>query len=74
MAYDNDLDIKNRVTVATQSMCALKNVWNLLHLDIWSKYLLFQAILMNLLLWGCETWSMRKTLLNILKVFLHCNI
>ena len=50
-------------------MGALKNVWNSPHLDIWSKYLLFCAIPMNLLLWGCETWSMRKALANKLEVF-----
>ena len=26
------------------------------------------------LLWGCETWLMRKALANKLKVFLYCNI
>ncbi len=55
-------------------MGALKNVWNSPHLDIWSKYLLFCAIPMNLLLWGCETWSIRKSLSNKLEVFLHRNI
>jgi hypothetical protein len=55
-------------------MGALKNVWNLPNLDIWSKYLLFQAIPMNLLLWGCKTWSMQKALSNKLEVFLHHNI
>jgi len=29
---------------------------------------------MNLLLWGAETWSLRKTQLDQLKVFLHCSI
>jgi len=29
---------------------------------------------MNLLLWGCETWSLRQVLLNKLEVFLHRNI
>ena len=70
----DDYDIEKRVTAATQSMGALKNVWDSPHLDIWSKYLLFRAIPMNLLLWGCETWSMRKTLSNKLEVFLHRNI
>jgi hypothetical protein len=59
---------------ATQLMGALKNVWNLPHLDIWSKYLLFRAIPMNLLLWGCKTWLMQKVLSNKLEVFLHRNI
>jgi hypothetical protein len=67
-------DIEKQVTAATQSMGALKNVWNSPHLDIWSKYLLFCSIPMDLLLWGCKTWSMRKALSNRLEVFLHRNI
>jgi hypothetical protein len=70
----DDYDIEKQVTAATQSMGALKNVWDSPHLDIWSKYLLFHAIPMNLLLWGCETWSMRKALSNKLEFFLHWNI
>ncbi len=70
----DDYDIKKQVTAATQSMGALKNIWDSPHLDIWSKYLLFRAIPMNLLLWGCETRSMRKALSNKLEVFLHWNI
>jgi hypothetical protein len=70
----DDYDIEQHVTAATQSMGALKNVWNSPHLDIWSKYFLFCAIPMNLLLWGCETWLMRKSLSNKLEVFLHQNI
>jgi hypothetical protein len=70
----DDYDIKKRVTATTQSMVALKNVWDSPHLDIWSKYLLFRAIPMNLLLWGCETWLMRKALSNKLEVFLHRSI
>ena len=70
----DDYDIKKCVTATTQSMGALKNVWDSPHLDTWSKYLLFRAIRMNLLLWGCETWSMWKALSNKLEVFFHRNI
>jgi hypothetical protein len=70
----DDYNIEKQVTATTQSMGALKNVWDSPHLDIWSKYLLFCAIPMNLLLWGCETWLMRKALSNKLEVFLHRNI
>ncbi len=70
----DDYDIEWCFTAATQSLGALKNVWNSPHLNIWSKHLLFCAIPMNLLLWGCETWSMRKSLSNKLEVFLHRNI
>jgi hypothetical protein len=55
-------------------MGALKKVWNSPPLNIWSKYLFFRTIPMNLLLWRCKTWSMWKALSNKLKVFLHRNI
>jgi hypothetical protein len=55
-------------------MGVLKSVWDSPHLEIWSKYLLICTIPMNLLLWGCETWSMQKSLLDKLEVFLHHNI
>ena len=38
------------------------------------KHLLFKAIPCNLLLWGCESWALRKSLLASLVVFLHRGI
>ncbi len=70
----DDYDIGQQLTAANQSMGASKSMWDSPHLEIWSKYLLFCAIPMNILLWGCETWSMQKSLLDKLEVFLHCNI
>ena len=70
----DDFDVEARITAASQSMGALKKVWDNPHLDTYSKYLLFRAIPMNLLLWGCETWSLREVLLKKLEVFLHRNI
>jgi hypothetical protein len=56
-------------------MGALKEVWQNPHLDVYNKYLLFRAIPMNLLLWGCETWSLRQSLLDKLEeVFLHRSV
>ena len=55
-------------------MGALKTMWDCPHLELWSKYLLFRSTPMNILLWGCETWSMRKALANKLEVFLHRSI
>lgn len=54
----DDDDIEARLVAANQSMGVLKNVWRNPHLDTYSKYLLFRAIHMNLLLWGCENWSL----------------
>ena len=60
----DDADIEAQLTAANQSMGALKEVWRNPHLDTYSKYLLFRAIPMNLLLWGCENWSLRQDLLR----------
>jgi hypothetical protein len=70
----NGEDITSRVAAATASMGALKEVWQNQHLNIYNKYLLFWAIPMNLLLWGCKTWLLGQSLLNKLKVFLHQSI
>ena len=70
---DND-DITARIASATAAMGALKEVWRNPHLDVYNKYLLFRAIPMNLLLWGAKTWSLRKSQLDQLEVFLHRSI
>jgi hypothetical protein len=70
----DDDDITARIASATAAMGALKEMWQNPHLDIYNKYLLFCAIPMNLLLWGAETWLLRKMQLNQLKVFLHRSI
>jgi hypothetical protein len=70
----NDNYITARIASATPAMGVLKEIWRNPHLDIYNKYLLFHAILMNLLLWGAETWSLQKTQLNQLEVFLHRSI
>jgi hypothetical protein len=54
----NNEDITARIASATTAMSALKEVWHNPHLNIYNKYLHFQAIPMNLLLWGAETWSL----------------
>jgi hypothetical protein len=40
----------------------------------YSKYLIFWAIPMNLLLWGCEAWSLQQSLQDKLEVFLTQNV
>ena len=70
----DDLNIESRLVAASQSIGALSNVRGNLHLDLYRKYLLFHVIPMNLLLWGCKTWSLRQVLLNKLEIFLHRNI
>ena len=63
----DDDNIEAQLAAANQSMGALKEVWCNPHLDTYSKYLLFRAIPMNLLLWGCKNWSLQQALLWKLK-------
>jgi hypothetical protein len=70
----DDEDIKARTAAANASMGALKEIWSNPNLDTYSKYLLFRAIPINLLLWGCETWSLRQSLLDKLEAFMHKSI
>lgn len=49
--------------MANASVGALKEIWCNPHLSVYSKYRLFCDVPENLLLWGCETWSMQQTLL-----------
>ena len=73
-SLQDNYDIKSRITAATKAFGALTKFWYNRHVDTYSKYLIFRAIPMNLLLWGCEAWSLRKVLLMKLEVFLTRNI
>ena len=55
-------------------MGMLSNIWNSPHIDMHSKYLYFVAIIINQLLWGCESWALKESSLNDLNVFLHQSI
>ena len=70
----DDVGIDKRISIASKSMGALHSFWINSEVELFSKYLTFLAIPINLLLWGCENWALRKNLLDKLEVFLHRNI
>ena len=55
-------------------MGALKLFWRNQYVDLKAKKQIFQAIPLNLLLWGCEAWALRESQLNKLDAFLHRQI
>ena len=67
-------DIHQRIVAANALMGPLNEIWKDDHVEIYSKYFLFKTITCNLLLWGCESWIIRKSLSNALKTFLHRSI
>ena len=66
-----DHDIMKRIAAANASMGAMSKVWDDDNVDTYSKHLILKATPYNLLLWGCESWAFRKSLLASLEVFLH---
>ena len=73
-SLQEDHDIMKRLAAANASMGAMSKVWDDDNVDTYSKHLLFKATPCNLLLWGCEIWALRKSLLASLEVFLHRGI
>ena len=51
---NDTMDVKNRISKANKSMGALKFVWDAVEVPLITKIKLYQAILMNLMLWGSE--------------------
>ena len=52
---DDIYDINSRIKKANQIMGALKFFWSSENVDIHAKYLIYIAVPLNLLLWGCES-------------------
>ena len=63
----NDYDIEKRIAAASKSMDALKDFFSRKEVSTQSKYLIFMAVPVSLLLWGCESWAVRKVLLGKLE-------
>ena len=57
LLYDKE-DIDQRITKANKAMGALKHFWRSDKVDTHAKYLIYMAIPLNLLLWGCESWAL----------------
>ena len=55
-------------------MGAFVKFWTYDSVDNRSKYLIFLAIPINMLLWGCKIWALRTSLLKKIEVLLQCSI
>ena len=63
-SLQNDYNAGRRIVLANALMGALKTFWRDHHIDMYSKYMIFRAIPCNLLLWGCESWTLCHSLLD----------
>ena len=55
---DDTYDINSRIKKANQAIGVLKFFWLSEKVDLLSKYLIYMAIPLNLLLWDFESWKL----------------
>ena len=67
LRYEYNIDA--RLSSGNSSMGALAKFWTDASVENCSKYLIFLAITINLLLRECESWALRTSLLKNLEVF-----
>ena len=53
-----DSDIEHRLAQASLAMGSLQHLWADKAVNVHSNYLIFCAIPVNLVLWGCESWAL----------------
>ena len=62
LTWDNDcnLEIKRRIARATGVMAGFKTIWRSMHISTETKIRIVRTCVMSVLLYACETWTMRK--------------
>jgi len=62
LTWDNDCnkEIKRRIARATGAMAGFKTIWNSKHISTQTKISIIRTCVMSVLLYACETWTLRK--------------
>jgi hypothetical protein len=62
MTWDNDCttEIKRRIGKATGAMASFKNIWNSRNISMETKIGIIRICIFSVLLYGCETWTLKK--------------
>jgi len=62
LTWDNDCnkEIRRRITRATGAMAGFKKVWNSKHISTKTKLSIIRTCVTSVLLYACETWTLRK--------------
>ena len=55
---DNELRI--RLATSTSAMVRLGQIWNSKNITFHVKYNLYKSLILSILLYGCETWTITK--------------
>jgi len=62
LTWDNDCskEIKRRIARATGVMAGFKKVFNSVYISVRTKLGIIRSCVMSVLLYACETWTLRK--------------
>ncbi len=69
LTWENDCnkEIKRRIARATGVMAGFKTTWNSKHISTETKISIIRTCVMSMLLYACETWTLRK-----IKIKIYC--
>lgn len=51
-------EIKTRLAMATSAMAKLNNIWKSREISFSTKFKLYRALVLSILLYGCESWTL----------------
>ena len=62
LTWDNDCnkEIKRRIARATGAMAGFKTIWKSKHISTETKISIFWTCVLSVLLYACETWTLRR--------------
>ena len=69
-----DYDINNRITKASREMGRLRYFFDNQYVELSFKHQVFLQYIVNILLWGCESWAIKDNHLRKINSFIHRSI
>ena len=70
----DELDIKSRIAAASSQVYKMRHLFGSNQVSLQVKKMMYLAIPLNTVLWGCETCSIKKSDLKKLEAFHHSSI
>ena len=67
----DETEVASRVSSACRTMGRINYFWKYAEVESHSKFMIFMAMPMNLLSWGCESWSLKESILILLNMLIH---
>ena len=70
----DELDINTRIATASNQVYKMRHLFSSNEVSLRVKVMMYIAIPLNTVLWGCETWSLKSTDMKALETFHNSSI